>query len=125
MSWWSWLGRLVELPFSAPQHRLMRERNDYGKDDFIRSFSVDAQISNAVWDGLSREAVVKGFKPMPTDDLQRVFGLAEEDLDDFVLQILVQCGCRIPDSAETSAMSPVRTVGDLVAFVAGMRNSGT
>lgn len=116
---WSWMKNVVELPFSIPQRRRMRERTGYEKDEFVRSFEPHRAVAEAVWDALSREAVVEGFKPMPNDDLIRVWGLADEDLDDVVLAILVEQGCRIPSPEETATMPPVRTVADLVAFVVG------
>jgi hypothetical protein len=69
----------------------------------------------------SREAVVEGFKPHPDDDLLQVFGLADEDLDDLVLELLERCHCRVPHPSETAEMPAVLTVADLFAFVEMMR----
>ncbi len=123
MPWWMSLKNLLEQPFAGRQRRLMLERETYSKSDFVRHFGVEADIAEEVWNTLSREAVVEGFKPMPQDHLIEVFGLADEDLDDLVLGLLQRFGCRIPTPPETAEMPPVRNVGDVVAFIGGMRRS--
>ncbi|HZG42136.1 MAG TPA: hypothetical protein VEY93_04175 [Longimicrobium sp.] len=121
MTWLNWLKELVELPFSIPQKRRMRERGGYTKADFVRHFGRDGAVAGVVWDCLAGEAVVENFKPHPEDDLSTVFGLADEDLDDVVLRALHEAGCRVPSPAETATMPPVRTVADMVGFLADMR----
>ncbi len=109
--------QLFQRPLVRRQQSLMRSRGDYRKQDFCSFFDVVSRSPSLVWDALCSEAVVPGFRPKPNDDLQEVFGLAEEDLDDFVLSILRMCGLRVPAPEETSALPPVRTVADLVLFV--------
>lgn len=121
MRWLSWLKDLVELPFSVPQKRRMRERAGYTKADFVRHFGRDGRVAGVVWDCLAGEAVVEDFKPHPEDDLSTVFGLADEDLDEVVLRALRQAGCRVPSPGETGTMPPVRTVADVVRFLASMQ----
>ena len=99
----------------------MRAREAYTRSDFVRHFDAEADIAEKVWSVLTAEAVVEGFKPMPQDDLIEVFGLADEDLDDLVLGLQQQRGCRIPTPSETAKMPPVQNVGDVVAFVARTR----
>jgi hypothetical protein len=99
----------------------MQGRGKYSKSDFVQHFGQEADIAEEVWSSLSRDAAVDGFKPMPGDDLIEVFGLADEDLDDLVLELLQRCRCRIPTPSETAGMSPVQNVGDVVAFVTKMR----
>ncbi|HEX2210569.1 MAG TPA: hypothetical protein VHG93_23010 [Longimicrobium sp.] len=102
----------------------MRQRQHYEFDDFVRSLGREPDIAQEIWNTLSREAVVTGFKPKPEDDLLKVFGLADDDLDEIVLRILERCGCRVPAPAETEHLPPVRTVEDLFAFVVAMRHTG-
>lgn len=123
MGWWSRIAAPFELTWSVPQRRLMRERANYHLTDFVQHFGRDADIAEEVWSALSDEAVIPGFRPKPEDDLRKVFGLAEEDLDDVVLSILARCRCRVPPPSETGRMNPLRTVADLFEFVAGVRAS--
>ena len=76
-----------------------------------------------MWDCLAAEAVVPGFKPHPDDDLVKVFGLADEDLSDVVLDAVLKTGARVPPGPETAAMPAIRTVSDVVAFVASMKGT--
>ena len=119
MGLWNWIAALVEGPWPSRQHRLMEQRADYELADFIQHFGREPDIAKEIWSALSDVALVDGFKPKPEDDLLKVFGLAEEDLDDVVLRILQRCGCRIPSVAETGD-----TVADLFEFVAAMRTPG-
>jgi hypothetical protein len=122
MELWNWIVDLVEGPWSSRQRRLMEQRADYQFADFMQHFGREPEIAKEIWSALSDHALVYGFKPKPQDELLKVFGLAEEDLDDLVLRILQRCGCRIPSVAETGRMKPVRTVGDLFELVAEMKN---
>jgi hypothetical protein len=99
----------------------MRERTNYGLNEFVQHFGRNYEIAKEIWKSLAEEAVVEGFAPKPEDDLLEVFGLADEDLDDLVLGILTRCGCRIPPPSETADMPPVRTVTDLFEFVEQMQ----
>lgn len=119
--WYATLKALAELPFSVPQKRRMRERATYSKADFLGHFGAEADVASIVWDCLAAEAVVPGFKPHPDDDLVKVFGLADEDLSDVVLDALLKTGARVPPGPETATMPPLRTVTDVVAFVASMK----
>jgi len=119
--WYSGFKALVELPFAIPQRRRMRERTGYSKADFLQHFGAEADVAGIVWDCIAGEAVVPGFKPYPEDDLLKVFGLADEDLSDVVLDALLKTGARVPAAAETATMAPIKTVADIVAFVASMK----
>lgn len=101
----------------------MLDRASYSLDEFLQPFGTDRDIAEQVWDSLRAEAVVAEFKPKPDDDLLWVFGLADEDLDELVLHLLRHFGCRVPDPTETEGMRPVRTVSDMILFVASMRSS--
>lgn len=88
----------------------MEQRKNCGRDDFIQRLERAPDIAAEVWSALSREAVIEGFTPHPDDDLLKVFGLADEDLDELVLELLERCGCRVPNPSETAKMPAVRTV---------------
>jgi hypothetical protein len=123
MNLWKRIGEVVERPWSVPQRRLMSERQQYGLSDFIQYFGREPNLAEEVWNAVAREAMVEDFRPKPEDDLLKVFGLADGDLDDLVQGILERCGCRVPMPAETGDMPPVHTVEDLFVFVENMRKA--
>jgi hypothetical protein len=54
----------------------------------------------------------------PKDDLQRVYGLADLDLEDAVLVIADRAGARLPRANELDALkSTVHTVEDLLRYL--------
>lgn len=115
-----WLGNLIQWPLSSRQAKLQARRLNYFRDDFVDSFQTASgrEVAKVAWELLREEAVVADFRPKPEDDLLRVFGLADEDLDDLVLALLGRTGARVPGPAETLAMDPIEKVEDLIQFVA-------
>ena len=119
------LDKVLQAPFLARQERLIRNRRDSSRAEFISSFSArETDLAAHVWQALRVEAVVPDFRPDPRDDLCEVYGLAEGDLDDFVLDLLNAFNCRVPDPTETAGMRPVRTVADVVSFASRFRSDG-
>jgi hypothetical protein len=59
------------------------------------------------------------YSVVPSDDLQRVYGLADLDLEDAVLVIADRAGVRLPKAAELDEIKTrnVHTVDDLVRFL--------
>ncbi len=64
-------------------------------------------------------AVGPHYRVMPGDDLERVFGLVDLDLEDAVLVIADRAGARLPKSSELDSLktSGVRTVEDMLRFL--------
>jgi len=63
-------------------------------------------------------AVEPHYRVMPTDSLERVFGLAGLDLEDAVLVIADRAGARLPRSNELDELKArVHTVDDLLSFL--------
>jgi hypothetical protein len=121
----TWVRNIVEWPLRRRQLALMTARQSYSKSDFLGFFvarGIAPEIADGVWNILVDNAVVEGFKPRPEDDLAKVFGLAEEDLDeDVVLELLQRFGFRIPGPVEVESMAPVNTATDLVEFIWQMK----
>lgn len=59
------------------------------------------------------------YKVLPGDDLQRVYGLVDLDLEDAVLLIADRAGARLPRSTELDELKTkgVRTVEDMLRFL--------
>lgn len=118
--------RFLCWPLYERQLRLKRDREGYTKENFISSLSENAiskDVAEDVWNILANMAVVEGFKPAPEDDLLNVFGLAEEDLDeDIVLMLLLKYKCNVPSDDEMRMFGPIATVGDLVFFISQQKS---
>jgi hypothetical protein len=100
----------------------MQERTSHSRAEFTSEFPGTEDIAQHVWTVLRANAVVDDFRIDPNDELLYVFGLADDDLDELVLNLLRDCGCRIPSPAETAGLPPVRTVSDLIGFLSKMRS---
>ncbi len=59
------------------------------------------------------------YKVMPADDLERVYGLVDLELEDAVLVIADRAGARLPKSAELDELKTkgVRSVEDMLRFL--------
>jgi hypothetical protein len=57
------------------------------------------------------------FPVRPSDVIADVYGMVGEDLDEAIVDLLRECGCREPTTA-AAALSPVDTVEDVVMFLA-------
>ena len=114
------LGRLLEFPLARRQ-RALAARPHLSKKEFIdQTASTDLGRAAAalLWDKLVVLKLCDEFNPYPSDDLLKVYGLAEEDLDiDVVLDILNGLNCRIPDQATIDAIGPIDTPRDLIRLV--------
>jgi hypothetical protein len=61
--------------------------------------------------------VVTGFPVRADDDIGRVYGMVDEDLEEAVLGVVAACGRWLPPGEELRRIGPVVTVGDFVRFV--------
>ena len=123
------LERMLRLvsgwPFCSRQKHVMRTRRAISKEEFVAIFSnraVSPEIAGDVWDRMM-EWCVEGLTPCPDDDVGKLYGLAEEELDeDLLLAMLQKFDCYIPTCEEIQAEGlSTRTVGDLVIFVDRMQ----
>ena len=120
--WLSVLFRLLQHPLASRQRRLVGERAWLTEDRFVSHFPNSSDIASEVWRSLQREAVVENFRVAPSDDLFEVFGMADDDVEELVLELLGRFDCRVPAPSETKQMPEVRTASDVVGFVAEMRD---
>ncbi len=102
--------------------RLAKERAEFSICQFARSFDyrrVDTKIIRAAYEGLQAWAGggIKHFPVMATDDIGKLYGMVDEDLDDFAKELAEKTG-RDWDSLEQNPLyGKVITVRDLVLFV--------
>jgi hypothetical protein len=99
--------------------RLARQRSGIGFDDFVAYFSAD-QIPRdklfAVYEHLRGWMSVEDFPVHATDDLCKVYGICEEDIDDAVIDLARKWRVVLPVDFEV--VSPVNTVAELVRLLA-------
>ena len=99
--------------------RLARSRRGSGFDDFVAYFSGE-QIPRdklyVVYEYLQDWQSVKDFPVYATDDLSKVYGICDEDLDDAVVDLAAKWRVVLPDNFGETA--PLHTVADLVHLLA-------
>lgn len=120
----SWFSQFLLPRNTKIQSALAADKARPDREEFARFFDGQAskEIVSAVYNKLIESQIdIKDFLPAPYDNFRDVYALEEEDLDDFVLDLLEECCCRIPLPLETENMQPVRTVADVIFFVNAMR----
>jgi len=97
------LQKLFLLQFWLRQRRLSVERPVISRDGFVEQVVAaggDASAAALIWTFLQEWLVADGFSAYPEDDLDRVFGIAEEELEvDLVCGTLKQLGLPLPNQA--------------------------
>lgn len=115
------LKRLLEMPFSGRQMRLAANRPRMSKEQFVNdvaSSDLGRLAADLLWEKLVEVAVCDQFTPYPSDDLLKVFGLAEEDLDeDIIFEIITTIGSTVPGSVVLKEFGPVNTPADIVRLI--------
>lgn len=114
------LSYIVAMNFLKQRSQLdYLTRLKYDLETFINHFSeqgISENLSNNVYHYLQKIMNRSDFRPMPTDDLHRIYGLAEEDLEETVVELAQECGCSLPTSENVSGM-PIDTVEHLVQLL--------
>jgi hypothetical protein len=95
--------------------KLADSRRGQGFDDFIAPFSgenIPADKLRHVYDFFQNWQDVKNFPVDPNDDLVKVYGIVDDDLDDAVIEIAGRWPAKLPPTFE--GLGPVRPVADVV-----------
>lgn len=99
---------------------LTRGRAGLSICQFARSFdrrAVDTKIIRAVYEGIQKEAGLKGFPVLAADDITAVYGIVDDDLD-YLADELAEKTKRSFRNAENNPLyGQVTTVRDLVLFL--------
>jgi hypothetical protein len=119
--WIRRFGDAIEAPLRRRQMTLQERRNAVsGETEFVEalaSLNICDTVSQAVYRSLQSVAVVPNFVVRPDDELHGVFGLLDEDLDDFVESLFEDLAIPLPSSSELIREPSVRNVKDLSEFV--------
>lgn len=105
------------------QRDAMEMRPSLSRDEFTQCFPGEQREADAIWDALGQQIFVDGFLPHPDDDLEAIYHLFNEELEDVLQEALDAVGYRIPTSPTTIVVPPVKTVRDAVQCVAQFRPS--
>jgi len=117
---------VVGLPIAIFDHfrfkRLVRKRAGLSICQFARSFDcrhVDTRIIRAVYEALQgwTSFGIKQFPIMAVDDLNKVYGLKDEDLDDFAENLAQAAKRGWTDLERNPLYGKVTTAKDLVLFL--------
>ncbi len=106
------------------QKKLKQERQGENFTTFMNHFSAEEISEDICFQVYSylQDSDIKfhDFPIHPTDDLGKVYGISEEDIDESVLEIARNCSCQISSINNIREMNSVRTVEDLVRFLVGI-----
>ena len=95
--------------------KLADNRRGQGFEEFTAYFS-DEDIPRAklrlVYDYFQKWQSVKNFPVVPNDDLSKVYGIVDDDVDDAVIELADRWRAKLPATFE--GFPPVRTVADVV-----------
>jgi hypothetical protein len=112
---------LVQLPFSWRQRCVRAVREDMNRQQFVAALAendLEERAAALLWEKLVEAAVVADFRPSPDDDLLRVYGLADEDLDeDIILAILIELEIGVPCPPVLERVGEIKTPRDVIQLV--------
>ncbi|HEX8534731.1 MAG TPA: hypothetical protein VF662_11235 [Allosphingosinicella sp.] len=116
-----WLLEIIQLPLRRKQRSALKSRYDVTKDSFVRSMAddpLDEAVASFIWDFLVDAAVVIDFKPLPDDNFLRMYGLAEEDLDDdLILRTFENLQLPPPSSSTIEQVGEIKCPQDIMRLV--------
>lgn len=94
---------------------IAKRRSGLGFNDFVAYFSgedIPLHKLREVYAYFQNWQSVENFPVLPADDLYRVYGICDEDVDDAVIELADRWRAKLPPTFE--GLRPVRTVADIV-----------
>lgn len=105
------------------QRAAMLARPSLSRGEFVACFPGSEREAEVVFEALRPQIFVEGFSPNPDDDLDRIYELALEELEDFVLDAFKSLGYPVPPPKDTVGLPPVKSVRDAVQFLSRFRSA--
>jgi len=103
--------------------RIFASREGENFDSFRASFSGNqftVDILQAVYVLFQQciDDVVEKFPVRPTDSIESIYGMGDEDLGMSILQVVEELGRRLPQAGGSPYESRIKTVMDFARFIA-------
>ncbi|MFO0964134.1 MAG: hypothetical protein U0793_00920 [Gemmataceae bacterium] len=120
------LMRRSERREIARRQALAEARSSIGPDLFLDHFrrrDVDERIVVTVYGYFRKWMGMAKFPVIPEDDIEEIHRIDPEDLSDNVLRWLACWSLRLPTQGELQAQKPVKTIEDLVLYLATLRKA--
>jgi hypothetical protein len=98
------------------ERKVKKMRTPNSLEDFIEFFSrkgIPQHILVNVYRYFQDWQGEKDFPVRPIDDLYKVYGICDDDIDDTIDDLAESCGCKIPDAEDVKDMPHIRTVEDV------------
>jgi hypothetical protein len=120
-----WASYVLGFPFAYLQRKLSSSRPAITEAEFIARIERaggDSEAARLIWKELLDSWVNPRFTPYPEDDLLRVYGIADEELDDdLILETLRKLGLPIPDQQHILDFGPVSSPLRFAQFISMCR----
>jgi hypothetical protein len=104
----------------------LRRHKGIGLAAFIEYFqarNISPNVSAAVYDHFRHLGVFKSFQPAPADQLGGIYGIAYEDVDDSLMQILAALHLGTPSNSNLMTWpKPLDTLEDVVNWVSWVQS---
>lgn len=128
MEWIPLAIRSILQPWSVRQRQLAGARPPLGDHEFVTEIAErggDPDAAFLILAHLKDWGLEQGFSPYPDDDLERVYGIAEEELEaDLLSAILKRLSLPLPTTANLTRFGPVQTPAQIAQLVAQIRRRG-
>lgn len=114
------------MPFNMRQRRLAAARTPMSREEFIEqvaSTEIGKAAAAMFWEKLHEDnwicsEISDVFSPHPDDNLQKVYGIAEEELDeDIILEFIQKLDIEVPSKEVVNKIYPIETPRDLIKFI--------
>jgi hypothetical protein len=97
------------------EKRLAHSRSGQGFETFIAYFSgedIPRDKLRLVYEYFQSWQFIKNFPVRPSDNLSKVYGIVDDDLDDALIELAARWRAKLPPTFD--GLPPVRTVADVV-----------
>ena len=116
---------ILALPISLRQKNLAKVRPPMNETEFVAEvikMGGDEEAALLIHRELCDWVCAKGFTPYPDDNLLRIYGMADEELDeDLILDMLERFGLPIPDQELIDDFGAMDTPTDVARLIKVMR----
>ena len=111
------LGTLVSY---IQAYLIRRNRKDDKRGDFIDHFvseGISEPVALSVYKYLQNWMGFDDFPVRPQDNIVKIYGIVDEDMDELIIEIAEANNLVVPDEPDEE-QEPIATVEDLIRFIA-------